>query len=83
MDEDLKRGLKEIAKNAEIKVASSLLRWKYKKEKKGVPDEGDIGRQSEIITDQAHKIITKRGKNIWTGLKKAYHDVRGKEGPGD
>jgi len=79
MDEDLKKGLKKMAKNAEMKVAESLLRWKYRKEGKKVPDDESIGQQSKIISDQAHHIIAKRGKNIWEGLKEAYQKGKKKE----
>lgn len=83
MDEDIKRGLRKIAKNTEIKVAESLLRWKYKKEKAKIPDDEDIVQKSKVIADQAHEIITKRGGNIWKELKKAYHKGQKKEGSRD
>ena len=81
MDQDMKRGLKKIVKNAEIKIASSLLRWKYKKEGKVAPDDESIERQSGLIADQTRQIIAERGKNILGELKKAYHEVKGKGGP--
>lgn len=79
MDEDIKKGLKRMARNAELKVAESLLRWKYKKKGKRISDDENIGQQSKIITDQAHQIIAKRGKNIWDGLKQAYQKAQKKE----
>ena len=79
MDEDFKKGLKKMAKNAELKVAESLLRWKYKKEGKHVPDDESIGQQSRTITDQAHQIIGKRGKSIWKGFKEAYQKGKKEE----
>ena len=33
MDENIKKGMKKLAENAEIGVARSILRWKYKKER--------------------------------------------------
>lgn len=83
MDEDIKRGLRKIARNTEIKVAESLLRWKYKKEKGKIPHDEDIVQKSKVIADQAHEIITKRGKNIWKEFKKAYHKGQKKEGSRD
>ena len=83
MDEDIKRGLRKIARNTEIKVAESLLRWKYKKEKAKIPDDEEIVQKSKVIADQAHEIITKRGKNIWKEFKKAYHKGQKKEGSSD
>ncbi len=79
MEEELKKGLKEMAKNAELKVAESLLRWKYKKEGKRVPDDESIGQQTKTITDQAHQIIAKRGKGIWEGFKEAYEKAKKEE----
>ena len=79
MDEELKKGLKKMAKNAELKVAESLLRWKYKKEGKSTPDDESIGQQTRTITDQAHQIIAKRGKRIWAGFKEAYQKARKEE----
>ena len=76
MDEDLKKGLKKMAKNAELKVAESLLRWKYRKEGKRVPDDESIGQQTRTITDQAHQIIAKRGMSIWQGFKEAYQKAK-------
>ncbi|NNG07294.1 MAG: hypothetical protein HKM90_06125 [Desulfobacteraceae bacterium] len=79
MDEELKKGLKKMAKNAELKVAESLLRWKYKKEGKRVPDDESIGQQTRTITDQAHQIIAKRGKRFWKGFKEAYEKAKKEE----
>ena len=66
MDEEIKKGLKRVARDTEIKVTESILRWKYKREGKRVPDASKIGQHSEMIADQAHSIIAKRGKNIWS-----------------
>ncbi|MGD8984269.1 MAG: hypothetical protein PVH99_04435 [Desulfobacteraceae bacterium] len=79
MGEELKKGLKKMARDAELKVAESLLRWKYKKEGKSVPDDESIGQQSKTITDQAHQIIAKRGKGIWEGFKEAYEKAKKEE----
>jgi hypothetical protein len=83
MDEDIKRGLKKIARNTETMLTGSLLRWKYKKEGKKIPNNQELEQQSQLITDQAHKIISKRGKNIWNELKKAYKERQKKEGHSD
>lgn len=79
MDEDIKKGLKKIARNTELKAAETLLRWRYKKEGKKVLDNQDFELQSQVITDQAHEIISRRGKNIWHELKKAYERGHKKE----
>jgi hypothetical protein len=79
MDEDLKKGLKKMGKNAELKLTESLLRWKYRKEGKVIPDEDDLGEQSKVIAEQAHKIIAKRGKSIWGELTQAYRKAKKRE----
>ena len=79
MDEDLKKGLKRMGKNAELKLTESLLRWKYRKEGKAVPDDKDLGEQSKVVAEQAHQIIAKRGKNIWGELTQAYRKRQKKE----
>jgi len=79
MDEDLKKGLKKIARNTELKATETLLRWRYKKEGKEIMDHHNLELQSQLITDQAHQIITRRGKNIWNELKKVYRKGHKKE----
>ena len=82
MDEEFKKGLKRIARDTEIKVAESILRWKVKKEGGKMPDDQHIQRQSTVIADQAHRIISKRGRNIWNQLKGVYRKEQ-KEGSSD
>jgi hypothetical protein len=72
MDDDLKRNIKNIAEKTEIKLTESLLRWKYKKEGKEIPADQNIESQSRQIMNEAHKTLSKRGKNIWNELRKAY-----------
>jgi len=79
MDEDLKKGLKKMGKNAELKLTESLLRWKYRKEGKVIPNDDNLGEQSKVIAEQAHKIIAKRGKSIWSELTQAYRKAQKKE----
>jgi len=83
MDEDLKKGIKKVARDTEIKVTESVLRWKVKKEGGKMPDDQNIRRQSEVIADQAHQIISKRGKNIWNQLKGVYRKEQKEESSGD
>jgi hypothetical protein len=83
VDEDIKRGLKKIARNTETMLAESVLRWKHKKEGKKIPNNQELENRSRAIADQAHKIISKRGKNIWKEFKKAYQERQKKEGHSD
>lgn len=73
MDDGTKKKIKKIARNAEVKAAESILRWKYKKEGKSIPEDEDLNSQSRVVADKAHRIISRRGKNIWKELKKTYH----------
>jgi hypothetical protein len=79
MDDELKKNLKKVTEKTEIKLTESILRWKYKKEGKEIPVDQDLEGQSRLILDQAHKTISKRGKNIWNELKKAYQKKGAKE----
>lgn len=76
MDDETKKEIKKIARNTEVKVTESILRWKYKKEGKRMPEDGDLHTQSRIVADKAHKIIRERGKNIWKEIKKTYQKAR-------
>ena len=82
MDEDIKRGLKKLARSTEIKVAESILRWKYKKEGKRIQDE-DLDEESKRVADHAREVITRRGKGIWDGFKEAYKKAQKKEDSAD
>jgi hypothetical protein len=64
MDKDLKEGMKNILKAAEVKITESLLRWKYKKEGKGMPVEPELQHRSHVISQKANEILTRTGKNI-------------------
>ena len=72
MDENIKRGIKRLAENAEIGVARSILRWKYKKEGKEAPGNDELKEQSLRVAGKAHEVIAERGKNVWNELKKVY-----------
>ena len=76
MDEKYKKGLRKMARKTELRLAESLLRWKYKKEKETAPHDEDLERHSQLIADQANEIISRRGKNIWNELKKTYHKIK-------
>lgn len=80
MDRETKQELKKMARNTGAKLTESILRWKYKKEGKQAPQDPELQRQSRVITDQAHQIISERGKKIWKEFKKA---VQKKETKGE
>jgi hypothetical protein len=68
MDNDLKA----IARGAEKQLTESILRWKYRKEGKSVPEDDLLQRQSEQVRDQAHRILHHRSRKVWEEIKKAY-----------
>ncbi len=72
MDENIKKGIKRLAENAEIGVARSILRWKYKKEGRDAPGDDELKDQSRMVAEKAHDVIAERGKNVWHELKKVY-----------
>lgn len=76
MDDETKREIKKIARNTQIRVAESILRWKYKREGRKVPDKGELHSQSRAVAERAQEIITQRSKNVWAELKKTYRKNR-------
>lgn len=79
MDDELKKNLKKMTEKTEIRLTESILRWKYKKEGKDIPPDQNLEGQSRMILEQAHKTISKRGKNIWNELKRVYRKKGTKE----
>ena len=68
---------KEMARHAEKKLTESILRWKYRKEGKSIPEDDVLERQSGQVRDQAHRILHERGKKVWEEMKKAYRRREG------
>lgn len=79
MDENIKKGMKRLAENAEIGVARSILRWKYKKEGRDAPGDDELKDQSRMVAGKAHDVIAERGRNVWNELKKVYAKTGAKE----
>ena len=76
MDPHIKRNFKRLAQEAETGLTRSLLKWKYKKEGRGVPGPEDLEARSRKIADEAHNIISERGKRAWNEVKKVYEKGR-------
>jgi hypothetical protein len=72
MDKNSKNEIKRVLDRAEQGITRSILRWKYKKEGRPVPQDEHIEGQSREVVEKAHKIIAKRGRSIWGELKKVY-----------
>ncbi|MGD8389750.1 MAG: hypothetical protein PVG49_21565 [Desulfobacteraceae bacterium] len=83
MNEEIKRDLRKLARDTETRVAQSLLKWKYRKEGKPVPDEQSVRRDSEAVAERANRILAERGKRAWAGMKRAYRQSRGGEDGND
>jgi len=79
MDENIKKGIKRLAEDAEMGFARSILRWKYKKEGGTPPKDDDLETQSRMVAGKAHDVIAERGKNVWKELKKVYVKTGAKE----
>jgi hypothetical protein len=83
MDKDIKDDLKKLAKETEVKLTKSILRWRYKKEGKTMPDKETLEHKSRLITDRANNILSRRGKSILNEFKKAYLETKKRRDSGD
>ena len=83
MDKTLKKEIKKFAKEGEAKLIGSLFRWRYRKDKRSAPTNQEIEERSRVFVDQAHQILSKRGKNIWGELKKGVQELKKEEEPED
>jgi CHASE3 domain sensor protein len=72
-----KSDLKEIARQTETKLTESILRWKYRKQRKPVPADDVLERRSEQVRDEAHRIISEKGKRVWEEIRNAYRRGEG------
>jgi hypothetical protein len=80
MDEKLKKDLKKLAAEGEMRITRSLLRWKFKKEGKRVPTDAQLDDSSRKIADQAHQMLANSSKKAWHEIKKAYRKKPDKKG---
>ena len=83
MDENIKRGIKRLAEDAEAGIARSILRWKYKKEGAAPPQDDVLENRSRLVAEKARRVFSKRGRNVWNEFKKVYTKSRAKEDPGE
>jgi hypothetical protein len=80
MDDDLKEGVKNILKATEVKITESILRWKYKREGKGIPGRSELRDRSHAVSRKANEILTRRGKIIMKEFKEVYRKEGKDEG---
>jgi hypothetical protein len=83
MTDDIGKNLKKIAREAETGIARSLLRWRYRKERKQPPGEKELQRRSTQVAEEAHRAVAKSGKTVWKELKKVYAKGRSTDREGD
>ena len=65
VDDALKKGIKNLARDTEVRFTKSLLRWKYRKEGRPEPVEEQLEAKSRQVTDLANEVLAKRGKTVW------------------
>ncbi|TET86672.1 MAG: hypothetical protein E3J46_07580 [Desulfobacteraceae bacterium] len=72
MDKQIKNNLKKALQYAEVKVTRSILRWKYEKEGKVLPQDKVLENESRQVAARAHDVVAGRGKSILREIKKVY-----------
>jgi hypothetical protein len=56
-------------RQSELKLARSILRWKFQKEGRPPPKNGELDAAASRLLDEARKIARQRGKNLLDILK--------------
>ncbi len=56
-------------RQSELKLARSILRWKFQKEGRPPPENGELDAAASRLLDEAREIARKRGKNLFDILK--------------
>ncbi len=74
MDDDLKKNIKSLAHESEVKLARSILKWKLKREGRPVPVEEQLDQHSQDIVAKANDVLLKGGKRFWGELRNVYRD---------
>jgi len=83
MDEKTKNEVRRAIDRAERGITKSIIRWKYRKEGRPMPQDDSIEGHSRHVVDQTHKIIAKRGKSIWNELRNVYSKEKKKKEDGN
>jgi hypothetical protein len=79
MDDDLKSNLKSLARETEVKLARSILKWKLKREGRPIPVQEQLDRHSQDIVEKANDVLAQGGKRVWDDLRQVYRGNRTKE----
>jgi hypothetical protein len=72
VDMKTKKEIRKTLDRMERGITRSIIRWKYKKEDRPLPQDEFIEDQSRSVVNEAHRIVSKRGKRIWNELRKVY-----------
>jgi len=72
MDDDLKGNLKSLARQTEVKLARSILRWKLKREGRPIPVEQQLDQHSQNIVEKANDVLLQGGKRVWQEFRQVY-----------
>ncbi len=79
MSDEIKKDLKKWAFRTETRLAESLLRWRYQKEERELPEDERIRRTSEKVSREANRVLSERGRRAWGELKQACRRSRESE----
>lgn len=79
VDRKTKNEIQEALDRMERGITRSIIRWKYKKDNRPLPQDEFIEDQSRYVVDEAHRIVSKRGKRIWNELRRVYSKGSKKE----
>jgi hypothetical protein len=56
-------------RQSELRLAKSILRWKFQKEGQAPPENGELDAAASRLLDEARVIARKRGKSLFYILK--------------
>ena len=79
MGTELKKDFLKLAREAEISLTKSILKWRFEKEGKQPPEEQDLDKKSREVSDQVNRIISDGARSLWDEIKKAYKDRKKEE----
>lgn len=70
-EKDLRTAFKDALKEKEIDLTERLLRWRYEKDGKQVPEGPSLRERAGEVAANAHEVVRKRGRRVFEELRKA------------
>ena len=61
-------------RHSELRLTKSILRWKFQREGRPPPEDGELDAAASRLLDEAREIARKRGKNLFDILKEEAKD---------